>query len=212
MFIEGKYYADNKLSRERRDYSIDIKQLNGHIPVWCFASKKDRDFAAYDFLDGTLLERFRCEMSLDQELGLTQFFLLELEVDDAMVLNGQTHNAYIGAKIIPYISKHQLLAIYKVVNTTHWYYKNIRLVQSYGREDILFPQGLRTIKRRVYNGIEYEIYTEGLVAKSSIQHYTNINGTMEPVSIIKVSYTGDFYTVKLNDKEIEVESIYVRCK
>jgi len=211
ILLDGTYFADGSFCRENRDYQADINQLNGFQPIWCFASTKERDFVYDDFVDGSLLERFRCEMSLDQEVGLTQFLLLELEVDDSIPLTGLTHNAYIGAKVIPYISKKQLLAVYRVTNTTHWYYKNIRLLESYGREDILFPQGLRTMKRKMVNGVEYEVYTLGLIANSKIQHYTNIAGNMVPVTITKVSYSGDFYTVILNGKEIEVETVYVKC-
>ena len=39
----------------------------------------------------------------------------------------------------------------------------------------------------------------------------NISGNMVPVTITKVSYSGDFYTVILNGKEIEVETVYVKC-
>lgn len=205
----GIYFADNKLCREKRDYQADINQLGGFNPIWCFASTKETNFKFDDFTDGVILERFRCEMSLDQEVGLTRFILLEIEVDTKDVFNGITHNAYSGAKIIPSIRIEQLKAVYKVVNTTHWYYKNIRLLRSYNGDDILFPNGLQTLKRRVINNVAYELYTGGLRGKKAMQHYTLINGVMELITINKVSYSGDFYTVTTEDnKTLEVESVY----
>lgn len=68
ILLDGTYFADDSLCRENRDYQADINQLNGFQPIWCFVSTKGRDFIYDDFTDGSLLERFRCEMSLDQEV------------------------------------------------------------------------------------------------------------------------------------------------
>lgn len=209
IILDGIYFADNKLCRENRDYQADINQLSGFNPIWCFASTKETNFKFDDFTDGVLLERFRCEMSLDQEVGLTRFMLLEIEVDDKDVFEGITHNAYSGAKVVPTITMEQLKAVYRVTPTTHWYYKNVRLLRSYNGDDILFPNGLQTLKRRVMNNETYELYTGGLRGRSAMQHYTLINGVMESITINKVSYSGDFYTVTTGDnKTLEVESVY----
>lgn len=210
VLLNGIYFSDNKLSRERRDYKADIAQLGGFNPIWCFASTKDRDFTSEDFTDGSLLERFRCEMSLNQETGLSAFMLLELDVNENEVFTGITHNAYDGAKVIPSISLDQLIAIYKVVPTTHWYYKNIRLLTSYGRTDLLFPDGLKTIKRKVVNNVIYEIFTEGLVGNKKTQHYASIDNVMTPATVVEVSYSGDFYKVMYDNRTLEVETIYTR--
>lgn len=115
----GEYIADPSLSRERRDYKLDIEQLGGKQPVWGFISKYENGFSPIDFLDSMLLERFRCEMSLNQD-GLQRFIVMELDVPVHLVKKGLTHNAYDYAVVFPEIQKDWLISIGKVEIFEHY--------------------------------------------------------------------------------------------
>lgn len=120
MVSQGDYYAKLGLARERRDYTADVTQLGGYIPVWAFKSVTD-EFKPKDFLDGMLFDRFRCEMSLYSSECLEKFLLLELLVPDNIVYPGLTHNAYSGAVVIPYIKKSYLKAVYQLHYVSEFY-------------------------------------------------------------------------------------------
>lgn len=138
---DGVYYADKQFSRERRDYKLDIEQLNGYHPIWCYAPVSDQPFKREDFLDGALFHRFKCEMSLRG--NLSQFPMIELEVADDMLKLGLTHNAYLGAKVFSHIDKSMLKAIYRMSFIDHWYFPRVFVEKQYA-EDILFKDGLQT--------------------------------------------------------------------
>ena len=136
LINKGIYYADCNLSREKQNYIEDIKQLNGYNPIWCFIPKNKIGFTKEDFKDGTRLERFRCEMSLDQKIGLTKFYMLELEIDEKDLKHGITHNAYEYAYVTHYIEFNQLKAVYIIQNTNHWYFKKIIKITCYSNDTI----------------------------------------------------------------------------
>lgn len=144
LLDSGIYLSDPNKSREGRDYHLDIKQLGGYHPVWCFVHIDRKDFKIEDFLNGDLFFRYKCEMSLNSDKGLSEFFLLELEVDKESMKLGLTHNAYRGAIVIPFIKIEQLCAIY-TLNYNDWYYANVQLVSRF-KLDILFPGGLECMK------------------------------------------------------------------
>ncbi len=126
-----KYFADISKSREKRTYTEDIEMLDGKIPVWVFANVE-----LAKLRDGTLLEMYRCEMSLDQEIGLTQFAMLELEIPDELLKVGKTHNGYQNAKVVPHLDLAWLVAIHKVNHTKHWFYMDIECVCEFKKSHI----------------------------------------------------------------------------
>jgi len=139
----GSYYADASIRRERRNYSKDIEQLNGHAPIWCFAPVRE-EFTTRDFLSGELFERFRCEMSLQQG-GLKDFELIELCVPTKELKLGLTHNAYLGAKVLPYLTRDMLQAHYRLSagpRWPNWYFIKVNLITQYN-DNILFPNGMQ---------------------------------------------------------------------
>lgn len=75
LLNEGEYFANGELARENRNYSDDIRQLNGVQPIWCFSPvgvrhflnpfKENDEYSAEDFINGSMFDTFRCEMSLN---------------------------------------------------------------------------------------------------------------------------------------------------
>lgn len=130
------YFADSCRARERREYLEDIKQV-GKQPVWLFANPNRQSLRAEDFEDGTMLERFRCEMSLDQRKGLSSFVMLEIEKPEDAVFVGKTHNACDYAYVTSCIKPEELRAVYKICPTNHWYFKAVVPVALH-RQDALF--------------------------------------------------------------------------
>ena len=151
LFKNGIYHCNVDLSRERRNYSEDIKQLDGMNPIWCFTPKnissyfvkldvKDK-FIQKDFINGYLFQTFRCEMSLPSGESLNNFVLMELEVSDELPKVGITHNSYNGAVVIPEIKVENLIATYTVEynddDDIMWYYPEVKVTNVY-RENRLF--------------------------------------------------------------------------
>ncbi|KSV59131.1 hypothetical protein ASU35_10245 [Acetivibrio ethanolgignens] len=67
--------------------------MGGAVPVWVFTDLDKGEVTRSSFNDGVFLERCRCQMSLDQDLGLERFAMLELEIDEDKLKWGLTHNA-----------------------------------------------------------------------------------------------------------------------
>ncbi|MNV48316.1 hypothetical protein D3C71_1402150 [compost metagenome] len=132
---EGVYRADLQFRRERRDYTKDIEQLDGAIPIWCFTPVTTKPFEAEDFRDGSLFSLYKCEMSLNTYLSV--FPMIELEVPDNMLKQGLTHNGYSGAKVFSHISKDMLKAVYRLSYDEHYFYPKILLAKAYS-DDVLF--------------------------------------------------------------------------
>lgn len=130
LLTDGVFWADAKKSREGRDYRPDIDQL-GCLPVWLFAKPDKSSLSKEDFMDGTLLEKCRCEMSLRQDPGLSKFYMLELEIDPQAIKVGLTHNACDWAFVKECFTITELKAVYQVIPTSHFYYKAIRPLYSY---------------------------------------------------------------------------------
>lgn len=205
---KGEYKADIYLCREKRDYKLDTEQLNGNCPIWCFAPITGNEFTSSDFIDGVLLERFRCEMSLDQGVGLTKYYLLELEISNEELLTGKTHNAYTGAKVIPFIKFNQLKAIYRVEHTSHWYYKKIILIRSFS-DDILFSKDFLPIKYLKENGHNCKLKLEHCEELIGNKAYAVNNGYLAECSV--VSTLGDGHVVEFESGEIkEVDALFVK--
>lgn len=110
---KGIYVPDPSFTREKRDYKLDIEQLDGNQPVWGFVSRHANGFQPADFLDSSLLELYRCEMSVDED-RLKDFMVLELEVPRGLVKRGLTHNSYDYAVVFPTIRKEWLVSVGKV--------------------------------------------------------------------------------------------------
>lgn len=118
----GAYYSKPTLVRENRNYSKDVEQLGGANPIWCFCSTKRDNFITEDFNDGALLERFRCEMSLDQDESFSKLVLLELEIEESLLHIGKTHNAYDAAMVTAVLNYTDLVAAYRLVQVGYWYF------------------------------------------------------------------------------------------
>jgi hypothetical protein len=137
---DGIYYADSSKAREGHNYHLDIAQLGGKVPVWCFVSLTG-GFTSEKFIDGILFNRYNNEMSLWDNKGLSGFLMFELEVPEEQVFKGLTHNAYLGAKVMPFISKESLCAVYQL-KYEHWYYPEVFILRKF-RGGILFPEPLQ---------------------------------------------------------------------
>lgn len=143
LLENGIYHADTNFSRERQDYSEDIAQLQGFNPIWCFtipSMKKMHNAEA--------IQMFRCEMSLVEEDGLSEFMMLELSISKNRLYNGKTHNACSYAKVFSELYIDDLKAVYKLEYDLHWFFPKINLLKKYS-EDILFPGGYRCMKTKV---------------------------------------------------------------
>lgn len=149
---EGIYFANSSMCREKNDYSEDILALNGKTPIWIFANP---DISFDTLKSGELLEIWRCEMSLDQKIGLTQFKMLELEIDEnnTLIKVGKTHNSYKYACVIDSIKKSQLCAVYHIENTNHFFYKKIVFEQSFNDAKNIITDNCIDTRSLQYYGI-----------------------------------------------------------
>ncbi|MNL91070.1 hypothetical protein D3C81_07980 [compost metagenome] len=153
LLKDGVYLADTTKSRERRDYSRDIAQLNGSNPIWCFSpvglktSVKDK-FIKEDFIDGKFFFNFNCEMSTRSPEDLNNKVILEIEVDKSVPKIGLTHNAYIGAVVIPKIAIEDLKGVYRLhydnEHNTKWFYPDVNVLMC--KEDSLFTSSFSCVK------------------------------------------------------------------
>ena len=134
------YYANPNLYREGRDYKLDREQLDGKQPVWLFQSD-DRIVDADSFVDGTLFELMRCEMSVSPK-RLHEMVMLELRIPAGMAKTGLTHNASDYAKVVPYLKREWLMATYRVSRLHRWYYSTVTVLQAFS-PSMLFPNGLQ---------------------------------------------------------------------
>lgn len=119
VLTKGIYYADLSKCREKHNYKKDIEQLDGAVPIWCFAPIRQQEFEIEDFINGELFQTFKCEMSLTNSDGLFRFFMLELDVLEEEMKTGLSRNDYLGAKIISNISKEMLCAVYRLSYDSH---------------------------------------------------------------------------------------------
>lgn len=142
---DGIYLSCKCKQREGWKYK-EIEMLGGYNPVWVFGLGT-RSFTTDDFTDAYFLNLFKCEMSLNDDVGdaLSQFEMVELDVDISLMKQGITHNACRFAYVIPYITVDMLRAVYKISSTDEWYYPKIDLVSKY-QNNILFQHGLVTYK------------------------------------------------------------------
>lgn len=139
------YRPDLSMSRERRDYSADINQLGGYSPVWCFSPftkslEYSTEFRKSLFMNGSLFERFKCEMSLSSSMEFNKLFLFELRVPSNLIKVGLTHNAYEGAVVIPEIRRDYVVAIYKLSyqdsDPTKWFYPDVKIIKRFKKNSL----------------------------------------------------------------------------
>lgn len=166
---EGIYYADDAKKRERRDYSLDVEQLDGHQPVWGFALpyeyKVDDIYCGYMFLN------FKCEMSLS-ESTLADFVCLELFVPSELVKLGLTHNACYFAVVFPYIKAQYLHRVYSIEYTVSikdnpnpkafiYTLPIVETVEVLNHNSIpTFEENFRTLSPEEYDRVECELTTD----------------------------------------------------
>ena len=137
LLTTGSYQPDLTKAREKRDYSEDVKQLNGEIPVWCFSSEYTK-FNQDQFRSGGLFEIYKCEMSTEVMGGK---ILLEIEVpDDQPLLLGVTHRSYEYAYVFSNLTMDMVKAIYAITDFRDTFYVDVHLLASFA-DDILFPEG-----------------------------------------------------------------------
>ncbi len=118
----GVYHADVSKCREHASYKEDIVNLGGYVPIWGFAYP---DMSSLHMRNGQVLERLRCEMSLQQENCWDDFLLFELDIPDMLVLTGKHHNDCTYSKVFPAIYLNQVRAVYSIHDSDKdgWYFK-----------------------------------------------------------------------------------------
>lgn len=125
------YHADWNLARERvslDDITKDILQLSGECPVWGYTQPY---FNYSNIWDGSMIEKIRCEMSLNQEDAFADMYLFELEIPLEEVFSGQHHNDNKFVVTFGRIEPGWVRAVYTVEDCKkgshmeQWYYKVI---------------------------------------------------------------------------------------
>lgn len=148
LMKEHVYFADKNKSREKRDYSLDVEQLDGMNPIWCFSPIGIRylngfGFSEENLKDAVMFQEFKCQMSLRSTTDMNNFVVLDLLVNAKDLKVGKTHNAYIGAVVIPKIDVGQLMAVYKIEydkddkDDSSWYYPKVKVLERYSPRSIL---------------------------------------------------------------------------
>ena len=101
------YFADIYLAREKRDYSEDIHQLGGNVPVWVFDMTEIGDKE-----DPTCwIMPLQQQMSASRDL-LSRSLLFDLEIPYDCVKRGITHNADRRALVLPELRLEWVRAVY----------------------------------------------------------------------------------------------------
>lgn len=138
---DGIYKADLDLCRERADYSDDIRNLNGLVPIWCWAYP---DLSFRTLFNGEILEYLRCEMSLQQDNCWEPFLMLEIEVDANLLHKGVHHNDCPYSKVFGELRVEMLRAVYKVTDSDRdgWYYKIIHPIWAKDENDCITSEVL----------------------------------------------------------------------
>lgn len=140
--LAGMYRAKAALSREPWDYGEERNILHGVDPIWGIIPKS---WNPKDYVDGEILEHFRCEMSLPQRNSWSNLVLLELSIPAVHVKRGMTHNASSDVVVFPYIMRQNIIAAYTL-------------------EDSLLPSCMEGLVPRWYFKIVNPIYNSIVVA------------------------------------------------
>lgn len=133
--LAGLYRAKASLAREPWDYGAERALLHGVDPIWGFIP---RSWELEDYIDGEILEQFRCEMSLPQKDSWNPFVILELVLPSAHVKRGVTHNASASVVVFPYITNQNIIAAYKISDSVRpvcleglvprYYFKSVKSI------------------------------------------------------------------------------------
>lgn len=130
------YHADWNLAREHvtlDDLTKDILQLSGECPIWGYTQPY---FNYTNMWNGDMIEKIRCEMSLDQEDAFKDMYMLELEIPLKEVFNGCNHNDNKFVVTFGRIEPDWVKAVYTVEDCKkgshmeQWYYKIITNIHT----------------------------------------------------------------------------------
>lgn len=153
---QADHYAISSMSRERHDYSADIAQLDGYVPIWCISpapikTAVSNRFSVEDLLDAEIFQHARCEMSLREAEGLEEFTCIEFEIPADKVKFGLTHSAHRLVAVVPYISTESLVAMYKLEYDRNleygWYYPTVIPIKVF-KYDACFTETTRCVHPR----------------------------------------------------------------
>ena len=101
------YFADISLAREKTDYSLDIAQLGGRVPVWIFDMTEIGDIE-----DPTCwIMPLQQQVSASRDL-ISGSLLFDLEVPYACVKRGITNNADRRVLVLPELRLEWVRAVY----------------------------------------------------------------------------------------------------
>lgn len=122
LLREGVYHPSLELAREPQDYTEDIKQCDGNVPIWCYAYP---EITFVTCCTGDLLESLRSEMCLGQEGCWDNFLLLEVEVPVDKLHKGKAHNDCIWCQVFGVLTLRMVRAVYRLRDSvnTGWYHK-----------------------------------------------------------------------------------------
>lgn len=146
----GEYLADTSVSREQRDYKLDIEQLGGYNPIWGFADYDER-LASQDALsNGETFFTMHCEMSAPLD-KMKDMICLDLLIPAELLCIGKTHNGCTFAVVFPRIRKEWLNAVYRVEYSDEdfpdWYWPLIVVNKVYREETAMFTQNFKCRKK-----------------------------------------------------------------
>ena len=137
LALAGMYRAKAALSREPWDYGAERNILHGVDPIWGIIPKS---WDTEDYIDGEILEHFRCEILLPQRNSWDCLVLLELSLPAVHVKRGVTHNASPDVVVFPYIMRQNIIAAYTLEDSLlpscmeglvpRWYFKTVKSIYN----------------------------------------------------------------------------------
>lgn len=137
LLLNGEEYVpDVSKARENWDYKED-----GGAKAWVFHFP---NLSKESFYDGSLLQTCRQQMSLNNKWGLTEFYMLELMVDESRVTDGKTHNSCKYVKVMDTMKPEDLIAVYTVHRTSNWYFTQLKPYKII-KDMALFPNGVNPL-------------------------------------------------------------------
>lgn len=156
MLLRGEeYHPSKEFSREGRDYLLEKERYGFEDVIWCFnplGFRRNRlinegKFTKDDFLNGSMFEAFRCEMSVYDRVELNDLCLLELEYDIEDVKLGLTHNGCSYVSVVPNLKKENICAVYRLVFKSEGsfierFMPTLKVIEVF-KEDVIFQKDFR---------------------------------------------------------------------
>ena len=152
IILNGEdYNVDYSKCREKHDYTLEKETYGFNNVIWCFSAMgfdtlEPNNFSKEDFINASLFERFRSEMSINFREELNNLVLLELEYNKEELKPGLTHNHCSGVMVVDSLSLDNLKAVYRLEyndeDDKQWFYPKVYVDRLLSKDTIFTEEFL----------------------------------------------------------------------